>query len=261
MAQAEVVRETGIDGPVVRPGGRSPHRIARPARPSAAALAAAACTLPGTVAVAVAVLGGPAPELAAYVSEAGASGSTTVWTYRIGLLATAAGQILLGAALPTVSRLATGLLVASAVATVLSAGVSCRSACPLPPFDRVTLADVVHGGASIAAVAGTVFAMLTVAGTAGATRPLRGISMAAAAVALPLAAVAGLTLLLVGRSVLMGTVERLLLLDLAAWGVATAFALGLSRRPAGVAPPRRPAGAPARGRRAGPPGRGGPGRL
>ncbi|AVT30742.1 DUF998 domain-containing protein [Plantactinospora sp. BC1] len=231
------------------------------ARRPAVAFASAACTLLGTVAVALAVFVGPAPELAAYVSETGASGGATVWAYRIGLLAAAAGQILLGAALPTVSRLATGLLVASAAATVLSAGVSCRAACPLPPFDRVTLADLVHGGASIAAVAGTVFAMLAVAGTTGAPRTLRGISAAAAAVALPLSAVAGLALLLVGRSVLMGAVERLLLLDLAAWVIATALTLGLPRAAAGAAPAGEPAGAPARGRRAGPAGRGGTGRL
>ncbi|GIG96822.1 DUF998 domain-containing protein [Plantactinospora mayteni] len=202
-----------------------------PQRP-AVALAAAACTLAGTVTVALAVLAGPAPELAAYVSEAGASDSPTVWAYRLGLLAAATGLVLLGAALPTALRLATGLLVAGAVATVVSAGVSCRAACPLPPFYQVTLADVVHGGASIAAVAGAVFAMLAVAGTPGVARPLRRISGAAAAVALPLSAVAGLTLLLLGRSVLMGAVERLLLLDLAAWGVATALTLGLSRAPA-----------------------------
>ncbi|MDW5323974.1 DUF998 domain-containing protein [Plantactinospora sp. KLBMP9567] len=200
----------------------------------AVALAAAACALLGTAAVALAVFAGPAPELTSYVSEAGASDSTTIWAYRIGLLATAAGQVLLGAALPAVLRLATGLLAASAVATVVSAGVSCRAACPLPPFDRVTLADLVHGGASIAAVAGTVFAMLAVAGTTGVARPLRRISVSAAAVALPLSAVAGLTLLLVGRSVLMGAVERLLLLDLAAWGVVTALTLGLARAPAAL---------------------------
>ncbi|MGX7670710.1 DUF998 domain-containing protein [Plantactinospora sp. DSM 117369] len=231
----------------------------------ALALAAAVCTLLGTAAVALAVYAGPAPELSSYVSEAGASDSATVWAYRIGLLATAAGQVLLGAALPAVLRLATGLLVASAVGTVVSAGVSCRAACPLPPFDRVTLADLVHGGASIAAVAGTVFAILAVAGTTGVARPLRRISVAAAAVALPLSAVAGLTLLLnlfqpplavrwtarsdavrerravqvekgslVGRSVLMGAVERLLLLDLAAWGVAIALILGLARAPAAL---------------------------
>ncbi|MDG4785649.1 DUF998 domain-containing protein [Micromonospora sp. WMMD1102] len=243
--------------------------VSRPA----VAFGAAACVLVGTVAVAVAVFAGPAPDLGGYVSEAGASGSSTVWPYRIGLLAVAAGQVLLGAALPRWLRLASGLLLASAVATALSAGVSCRAQCPLPPFDRVTLADLVHGGASIAAVAGTVFAMLAVAGpprdlfpfpaprgVAG-TRPvggppplddavgtgrsapaLRRLSVVAAAVALPLSAVAGLALLLVGRGVLTGAVERLLLLDLAVWGVAAGLILGLAREPAASRAPAAPSG-------------------
>ncbi|GIG86592.1 DUF998 domain-containing protein [Plantactinospora endophytica] len=204
--------------------------MTRTHRPTVA-LTAVACILAGTVAVTLAVLAGPAPELASYVSEAGASDSGTVWPYRIGLLAAAGGLLLLGLALPPVLRLATGLLVASAVATVVSAGVSCRAACPLPPFDRVTLADLVHGGASIAAVAGTVFAMLALAATTGVAWPLRRIAVAAAVVALPLSAIAGLALLLVGRSLLMGAVERLLLLDLAVWGVATALTLGRTRAP------------------------------
>ncbi|MFY1690784.1 DUF998 domain-containing protein [Plantactinospora sp. WMMB782] len=250
----------------------------------AVAFAAAACTLAGTVAVAVAVFAGPAPDLAGYVSEAGASGSGTVWPYRIGLLAVAAGQVLLGAALPRWLRLASGLLLASAVATALSAGVSCRDRCPLPPFDRVTLADLVHGGASIAAVAGTVFAILAVAGVprnlfpaprgvtgtgpgpvggspsladevgAGGPVPaLRRLSVVAAAVALPLSAVAGLALLLVGRGVLTGAVERLLLLDLAAWGVATGLVLGLAREPVAARDPAAPSGTAGAGPRRGTP--------
>ncbi|MEQ4305456.1 DUF998 domain-containing protein [Plantactinospora sp. B6F1] len=226
------VEVTRRQGAVTRGEGAVTRREVGGVRRPAVALAAATCTLLGTVAVAVAVAAGPASELAAYVSEAGASGSTTLWPYRVGLLATAAGLVLLGAALPAALRLAAGLLVASAVATVVSAGVSCRSACPLPPFDQVTLADLVHGGASVAAVAGTVFAMLAVAGTTGAARPLRRISAIAAAVALPLSAVAGLAMLLVGRSVLMGAVERLLLLDLAGWAVATALTMALTRPPA-----------------------------
>ncbi|WP_422770814.1 DUF998 domain-containing protein [Plantactinospora sp. WMMC1484] len=220
----------------------------RAARRAPAAFAAAACALAGTVAVALAVAGGPAPEPAGYVSEAGAPESATVWPYRLGLLAVAAGLVLLGVALPPALRLATGLLLASAVATGVSAGVSCRAACPLPPFDRVVLADLVHGGASIAAVAGPVLAMLVVAATAGVDRPLRRIAVVAVAVALPLSLVAGLALLLVGRSVLMGSVERLLLFDLAAWGVATGLALGLARAPVAVGQVAGGAGRPHRQR-------------
>ncbi|MBE1487881.1 DUF998 domain-containing protein [Plantactinospora soyae] len=200
------------------------------------ALAAGACTLAGAVAVTLAVDAGPSPGFAGYVSEAGASDSPSVWTYRLGVLAIAAGLLLLAVAMPPALRLATGLLAASGLATVVSAGVSCRSECPLPPFDQTTLADLVHGGASIAAAAGTVFAVLAVALTAGAAPALRRLATVAAVVAVPLSLTAGVALLVVGRGLLTGTVERLLLIDLAAWGVATAIALGLVR-PAGTATP------------------------
>lgn len=204
--------------------------------PAGRALAAAACTATGAVAVTVAVANGPSPGLASYVSEAGASTSPSVWTYRIGMLAVAGGLVLLATALPAVLRLASGLLAVSALATVVSAGVSCRSACPLPPFDRTTLADLVHGGASIAAVAGTVFAILTVALTVEVARPLRRLAVVAAVVAVPLSGAAGAALLVVGRGVLTGTVERLLLFDLTAWGVLTALTVGVAI-PARIANP------------------------
>ncbi|MFC6017360.1 DUF998 domain-containing protein [Plantactinospora solaniradicis] len=205
-------------------------------RRSTSALAAGACALAGAVAVTLAVDAGPSPGFAGYVSEAGASTSPSAWTYRLGLLAIAAGLLLLAVALPPALRLAAGLLVPSGLATVVSAGVSCRSECPLPPFDRTTLADLVHGGASIAAVAGTVFAILAVALTPGAAPALRRLATVAAVVAVPLSLTAGVALLAVGRGLLTGTVERLLLIDLAAWGVATAIALG-PVRPTGAATP------------------------
>jgi hypothetical protein len=223
-------------------------------RRSTAALAAGACALAGAVAVTLAVDAGPSPGFAGYVSEAGASTSPSVWTYRLGLLGVAAGLLLLAVALPPALRVAAGLLVPSGLATVLSAGVSCRSECPLPPFDRTTLADLVHGGASIAAVAGTVFAVLAVALTPGAAPVLRRLATAAVVVAVPLSLTAGVALLAVGRGLLTGTVERLLLIDLAAWGVATAIVLGLVRSPATATPPTatpptavNPGGPPATG--------------
>ncbi|MBF9129854.1 DUF998 domain-containing protein [Plantactinospora sp. S1510] len=251
MSWAQFNRETGVDDRSSRPAHRStgwPDGAAEPRRGTAeprrgtAALAAGVCTLAGGVAVILAVDAGPSPGFAGYVSEAGASTSPSVWTYRLGLLGIAAGLLLLAVALPPALRLAAGLLVPSGLATVMSAGVSCRSGCPLPPFDRTTLADLVHGGASIAAVAGTVFAVLAVALTPGAAPALRRLATVAAVFAVPLSLAAGVALLAVGRGLLTGTVERLLLLDLAAWGVATAIALGLLRPSATSGPgdPLRP---------------------
>ena len=37
-----------------------------------------------------------------------------------------------------------GAIAAAALATVLSATVTCSDGCPLPPFERATVADLVH---------------------------------------------------------------------------------------------------------------------
>ena len=202
----------------------------------------------GSVAVTLAVIGGPSPGLTGYVSEAGSPTSPTATAYRLGVLGLAAALVLLAAALPAALRLATGLLAASGTATVLSAAVPCTAGCPLPPFDRPTLADLVHGGASIAGVAGSVFAMLAVALVAGAGRPLRRLSAVAAAIALPLSVMVGLAMLADGRGAVVGAVERLLLANLVAWALAAAITVGLARSGGtGTAPPTGPGGPPGPG--------------
>ncbi|MFC7550184.1 DUF998 domain-containing protein [Plantactinospora sp. GCM10030261] len=128
----------------------------------------------------------------------------------------------------TGARAASALLVAGAVATAVSGTVSCSDGCPLPPYDRVTVADLVHGGASIAAVAACVFAMLAVALTTVDPVRLR-VSVTAAAVALPLSAAVGLAMLTQGRGTTVGLLERLLLADIVWWAVCLATVLALSR--------------------------------
>ena len=60
-------------------------------------------------------------------------------------------------------RLAPALLAAGGVLTGLSGAVTCTAGCPLPPFEQPTVADLVHGGASVAATAAVVLAMVALA--------------------------------------------------------------------------------------------------
>ncbi|MEU4469825.1 DUF998 domain-containing protein [Micromonospora sp. NPDC023888] len=199
----------------------------------AAGSAAAGCALAGAVAVTVAVVAGPGPGFSGYVSESGIAGGAQAATYRIGILALAAALLLIGAALPPgVWAAAPALLATGAVFTAVSGAVTCSAGCPLPPFERATNADLVHGGASIAATASVVFAMLTLAVSGPAGPAVRRLAGVTAALALPLCATAGLAMLVVGRGAVVGVLERLVLVLLVVWGLATATVLALDRRPA-----------------------------
>ncbi|MDO3682479.1 DUF998 domain-containing protein [Micromonospora sp. C28ISP2-4] len=187
-----------------------------------AAAFAAVCLAAGVAAVTVAVVAGPGPGPTGYVSEAGITDSGYAGAYRMGIFSVAASLLLLAGALPPGLRAAAGLLGAGAVATVVSGAVTCSVGCPLPPFEATTVADVVHGGASIVATAAVVLAMLVLLFSPAADQGLRRIAAVGAALALPVAVVVALALLLVGRSSLLGVSERVLLVVAAAWGLATA---------------------------------------
>ncbi|MFG2008242.1 DUF998 domain-containing protein [Micromonospora sp. NPDC048868] len=196
---------------------------------AAAASAAAACVVAGAVAVTVAVVAGPGPGLTGYVSEAGVTDSAYAPAYRIGVFALAAGLLLLAAALSPVLRAAAGLLAAGSVFALVSGAVTCSAGCPLPPFERATTADLVHGAASILAVAAVVLAMLAVMLTRAAPSALRRLAAVALAAALPLAGATAVAMLFVGRGGLIAVLERLLLLVAVLWGTAAATAVALRR--------------------------------
>ncbi|WP_422738815.1 DUF998 domain-containing protein [Micromonospora sp. WMMD729] len=195
-----------------------------------AASAAAGCAVAGAVAVTVAVVAGPGPGFTGYVSEAGIAGSAHAVTYRIGVLALAAALLLIAAALPTGVRVAPALLATGAVLTTVSGAVTCSAGCPLPPFEATTVADLVHGGASIAATAAVVLAMVALAVSGPAGPVVRRLAAGTAALALPLCATIGLAMLVVGRGSLVGVAERLVLGLAVLWGVATGTALALTYR-------------------------------
>ncbi|MET8261554.1 DUF998 domain-containing protein [Micromonospora sp. NPDC005205] len=197
--------------------------------------AAAGCTLAGAVAVTLAVVAGPGPGLTGYVSEAGIAGSAHAATYRIGILALAGALLLIGAALPPgVWAAAPALLATGAVFTAVSGAVTCSGGCPLPPFERATTADLVHGGASIAATAAVVFAMIALAVSVPAGRTVRRLAGVAAVLALPLCATVGLAMLVIGRGPVVGVLERLILALAVLWGLGTATALALCKEPHAV---------------------------
>ena len=141
-----------------------------------AAAGAGLCVLGGGVAVATAAAAGPGRAVTSYLSEAGAGPHATA--YRLGVLALALGLLLLALALPPALRLAAGFLGAAAVCAVLSGTVTCSAGCPLPPFEPTTPRDLVHGTASITAVAACVFAMLAVGVAGGAAPFVRSVPLA-----------------------------------------------------------------------------------
>ncbi|MEV5764292.1 DUF998 domain-containing protein [Micromonospora sp. NPDC052213] len=218
--------------PTIAPRLAEPRRAGPTVSPARAAAASAAtgCIVAGATAVTVAVIAGPGPGLTGYVSEAGVTDSAYAPAYRIGVFALAAALLLLAAALPAGLRAAAALLAAGSVCTLVSGAVTCSAGCPLPPFERATAADLVHGGASIVATAAVVFAMLAIAFPPGADRSLRRLAAGAAAVALPLAGLVGLAMLAVGRGALVGVLERLLLLVALLWAATTAGTIALRRQ-------------------------------
>ncbi|MEH1168606.1 DUF998 domain-containing protein [Micromonospora sp. CPCC 205539] len=192
--------------------------------------ASAGCALAGAVAVTVAVVAGPGPGLTGYVSEAGIAGSGHATTYRIGVFALAGALLLLAAALPPAVRVAAALLTASGLFAALSGAVTCTAGCPLPPFERPTVADLVHGGASVAATAAVVLAMVALAASDQTGHAVRRLAGATAALALPLSAAVGLAMLIIGRGAVVGVLERVVLALAVLWGLTTATALALARR-------------------------------
>ncbi|MFD1323777.1 DUF998 domain-containing protein [Micromonospora sonneratiae] len=184
----------------------------------------------GAGAVTVAVVAGPGPGLTGYVSEAGIATSAYASTFQLGMFSLAAALFLFATALPPTLRPAAALLALSGLSTVLSGAVTCTDGCPLPPFERATTADLVHGGAAIAAVAASVFAMLVIVVSPRAPRSLRRLSVLAAAFALPLSATVGIAILTLGRGRVVGVVERLLLANVMLWVLTAAVVVVIQHR-------------------------------
>jgi hypothetical protein len=123
-------------------------------------------------------------------------------------------------------------LAAASPFAALSGAVRCSAGCPLPPYERATAADLVHGAASVAALVLCAAGIVLLAARA-ADPWLRRVSTAGVVVAVPLLGGAGLGLVFAGRGAVTGVLERAALLAVLAWLVATAGRLAAAREPAG----------------------------
>jgi len=155
-----------------------------------------------------------------------------------------------------------GVALAFAAAAPLAAtsgAVSCTPGCPLPPFESPSQSDIVHALASIGGFGLATGAMLLRAigeagavgssGPAGATAeaagataeavrtrdPLRAASRVSAGLLVPLLAITGLVMLVTGRGLLAGLLERAALGVALGWLVTAAVTVTIRRPPDGAA--------------------------
>jgi hypothetical protein len=183
--------------------------------------AAASTVLGGAAIMLVALVAAPGPWLSGYVSEAGVAGQPLAYAYRCGLIVLALGVALLGRAF---DGWPAALLTVAAVLAGASAAMPCSARCPLPPYEPTTPGDVVHASASILGMIVLAGAMSAVA--VSALRPaVRRLALAGAALLVPLGAVLGLLMLLVGRSRTGADLERVMLVVAVSWLAGTALLL------------------------------------
>lgn len=180
------------------------------------AVVAAVAVLSGAVLALIGLLAKAGPWWSGYVSEAGVSGQPWAYAYRGGLVLIALGVGLLGWSFTGLAALLLGV---SAVLAATSGAVPCSAHCPLPPYERSTLPDVVHGSASILGMIVLTAAMAVIAWTAR-SAALRGLGWFGVALMVPLGGVLGLIMLFVGRSAAGAQLERILLVVAILWLIA-----------------------------------------
>ncbi len=190
-----------------------------------AAIAVGASLL-GAAGLLYATRGGPG--IAGYVSESGVAGAPHALAYRLSLLVFVVATAAAALALRDPAPLAGLVLGLAAPCLLVSTTARCSTGCPLPPFQRPTLGDLVHAGASITAVGLCALAMLVAAWRPG-DRRVRALSRWSAALTIPVLTAMAIGLLTVGHSVFTGVVERIALVGCLVWLVGVS-GLGLRRR-------------------------------
>jgi hypothetical protein len=200
-----------------------PTQPARVKRVCAAGAAVLGCTAMGGLLVAA--VGTPALRVSGYVSELGARGAPWAGVYRVAILAIAVGLGLLAVVYRPVSVLAAAALAVAAGFGTVSASVPCTPGCPLPPEASATRADVVHTGASIAGFVAAGVAMLILAGIAA--DPVARLCRYAVVLVTGLGTPVGVGIVLVGRGVFTGALERAMMAVAIGWlvGVSALAAL------------------------------------
>ncbi len=192
----------------------------------------------------VAVGGTPGLQVSGYVSELGAQGAPWARAYRAAILALGVGLALLAVAYQPVSALAATALVFAAAFATVSALVRCTPGCPLPPQVAATPADIVHASASIAAFVLAACAMLGLARVAA--DPVARLCRYAVVLVTALGTPVGVGMVLVGRGLFTGVLERAMMAVAIAWLIGVSVLAGLSRSPGSL---RRRDGQPAVRRR------------
>jgi hypothetical protein len=183
------------------------------------AACAAAVATAGSLGVAVSVAG--MSDLRTFVSETGVAGAPGAALYRSSMVAVAVAAGLLAFALRPVAGLAAAALGSAAPFGVVGGAVPCTPGCPLPPLARSTPTDLVHAGASILALGLSLVAMVVLAWS-GEPSGLRRASRFALVLTMPLAAVSGAAIFLLGHGLVAGVTERAALVGALAWLVAVA---------------------------------------
>src|SRR6266540_2582079 len=161
----------------------------------------------------------------------------------LGRICAACAALLAVAYQPVSALAATALVVAAAFATV-SALVRCTPGCPLPPQVAATPADIVHASASIAAFVLAACAMLGLARVAA--DPVARLCRYAVVLVTALGTPVGVGMVLVGRGLFTGVLERAMMAVAIAWLIGVSVLAGLSRSPGSL---RRRDGQPAVRRR------------
>src|SRR6266545_3289242 len=193
----------------------------------------------------VAVGGTPGLRVSGYVSELGAQGAPWARAYRAAILALGVGLALLAVAYQPVSALAATALVFAAAFATVSALVRCTPGCPLPPQVATAPADIAHASASIAAFVLAACAMLVLARVA-AEDPVARLCRYAVVLVTALGTPVGVGMVLVGRGLFTGVLERAMMAVAIAWLIGVSVLAGLSRSPGSL---RRRDGQPAVRRR------------
>lgn len=182
-----------------------------------------------------------------FVSEAGVDTAAFPLLYRASIWCVAVALALLAVPARRSAGLAALALAVAAPFAALSATVTCSPGCPLPPFEVPATRDLLHAGGTIVALLLCGAAMLVYAMTPP-NAPLRRLGRVGVAVPVPLLGLAGAALVLAGRGMLTGVLERVALAAAFGWLIAAAL---LHTRP-GLSAPAPVGGAPVPTRRAGP---------
>lgn len=194
-----------------------------------AAASATAGTL-GAAGLAIAVAGS-APWR--YVSESGVPGAPHAALYQISmlLLASSLGLLAVSVALP--ARRPHALIAASlalaAPFAALAGVVPCSPGCPLPPYQTPAARDLVHAAGAVGALGLCALAILLYAALPGPAL-LRRAGRLGALVAYPPLLLAAAGILITGRSLFTGVMERAALVAVAAWMVLIAALHARARR-------------------------------